>query len=219
MPKKKFIRSSEFPYHVSARSNNREWFGLDPERLWSIFSSYLYLTQKLFNLEIHAFVMMSNHFHLIVKTPNANLDVAMRYFMRETSRAIGHDLGRINHVYGGPYHSSLIGDYNYYLRAYKYVLRNPVAANMCKKVEEYSFSTLHGLLGFKHLLIPVCGNDELFYNTENFLDWLNLTYEESENEVIRKALKRREFKPYASQKTRKRLVFDPFNSPYDSLQY
>ncbi len=208
MPKQKFIRSTEFPYHISARSNNKEWFGLDPEALWSIFSNYLYLTQRLFNLEIHVFVMMSNHFHVILRTPDANLDVAMRYFMRETSRAIAHDLGRINHIYGGPYHSSLITDYRYYLNAYKYVLRNPVAARLCEKVEEYRFSTLHGLLGLKHLLIPIYGSEELFYNTENFLEWLNISYKENESEAIRKALKRKEFKVHTSQKDRKRVALE-----------
>lgn len=133
----------------------------------------------------------------------------MRYFMRETSRVIARDLGRINHIYGGPYHSSLICDPSYYQNAYKYVLRNPVTAKMCQRVEEYPYSTLQGLLGLRHLLIPTCANEELFYNTEEFLEWLNFAYQESENEVIRKALRKREFETYPSQKSRKKADFIP----------
>lgn len=210
MSRRRVIRSSEFPYHISARSNNREWFGLQPELLWEIFSDYLYLAQKMFNLEIHAFVMMSNHFHLIVRTPEANIDEVMRYFMRETSRVIAFELGRINHIYGGPYKPSLISDYRYYVNAYKYVLNNPVRAQICARAEDYRFSTLHGLLGRSHLLIPVHGNDELFYNTGEFLDWINKDFSESQKDVIRKALKRREFKAHICRITKKKIAFDTF---------
>lgn len=216
MPKSKIIRSSEFPYHVSARSNNKEWFGLSPEKLWSIFSEYLYLVHKLYDTEIHCFVMMSNHFHLIVRTPQANIDTVMQYFMRETSRVIAYETGRINHVYGGAYKSSLITDYSYYFNAYKYVLRNPVKAKICKRAEEYRFSTLHGQLGMSHLLIPVVGNDEFETNTEEFLAWVNTAPVEEETEAIRKALRRREFKIPTSQKTKKKVDLE---QSLGSLQY
>lgn len=214
MPKSKIIRSSEFPYHVSARSNNKAWFGLSPEKLWAIFSEYLYLIHKLYDIEIHCFVMMNNHFHLIMRTPQANIDLVMQYFMRETSRVIAYETGRINHVYGGAYKSSLITDHAYYFNAYKYVLRNPVKAKICKRVEEYRFSTLHGQFGFSFLLIPVVGNDEFDSNTEKFLAWVNTAPMEEETESIRKALRRREFKLSATQKTKKKAdLAYPFSSP------
>jgi REP element-mobilizing transposase RayT len=201
MPKKKLVRDSEFPYHISARCNNKDWFNVPMPVLWRIFSDYLYLMHLAFDLEIHAFVLMNNHFHLVARTPNANIDAIMNYFQRETSKVIATETGRINHIYGGPYNPSLIREPRYYINAYKYVLRNPVDAQLCSKVEEYPYSTLSGVLGLTKLTIPVFGNDELFYNTENFLKWLNTEYEENVSEVIRKGLKRREFKTFRCRKT------------------
>lgn len=217
MPKKKIIRNSDFPYHISARSNNREWFGLHPDKLWDIFSEYLFLSQKLYDLEIHCFVLMSNHFHLIAKTPNADVDLAMLYFLRETSRVIAYETKRINHVYGGPYHPTLITNNFYYMNALKYVFRNPVKANLCQRVEEYPYSTLRGQLGFRQLLIPMINYEELFTDTERFLQWLNTSYSEEENEAIRKALKKREFEISASRLTKKQIQFG--QPLFGALQY
>jgi putative transposase len=208
MPRQKVIRESDSLFHVSARFNNREWFGIKPEQLWTIYEDYLFLIQRLYDLEIHAFLLMNNHFHLLVRTPNANLPEAMRYFMRETSRVIGFESNRINHIYGGPYHSSLIDDSNYYFSVYKYILRNPIKAKICKNVEDYKFSTLHGLLGKSKLHITIIGNNELFENPYRTLKWLNDPPPSEKDDVIASALKRGVFKPFPCRKSGKMLNFE-----------
>jgi putative transposase len=193
MSKKKLIRNSDFPYHISARSNNREWFDLPMDKVWRIFSDYLYFISMAFDVEIHAFVLMNNHYHLIMRTPKANIDEAMQYFQRETSRQISQSTNRINHVFGGPYHPTLIRDLNHYNNVYKYVLRNPISAGICNDVIDYSYSTLNGLLGFRALGFPVFANDELFTDTENLIEWLNTSTDEVTSEIIRKGLRKNEF--------------------------
>ncbi len=119
----------------------------------------LYFVSHAFNLRVHAFVLMNNHFHLIVRTPDGNLSDAMRYFMRETSREITFVSGRINQTYGSRFHRSLLHSPLYYLHAYKYLYRNPVEAGLCELVEEYKFSSLQGLLGETWLDVPVREDD------------------------------------------------------------
>ena len=133
-------------------------------------------------IEICAWVLMNNHFHLLVSTPDANLDRAMNYLMRETSRVIGWRAGRINQVYGGPYNWSVLMSQHYYLNAYKYVYRNPVEAGLATAVENYKFSTLPGLLGAQLLVIPVEDDEILFSDANQKLAWLNESYP---NEQIR----------------------------------
>lgn len=195
MGRKKFINHTEFPYHVTARCINRDWFSLDLHVVWEVMSRHLYFVSFAFNLRVHSFVLMSNHFHLIVRTPDANLSEAMRYFMRETSRELTYLSGRINQTYGSRFHRSLLDNPLYYLHAYKYLYRNPVKAGMCKRVEDYPFSSLPGLLGETWLDIPISEDENwgMWLSRESTLRWLNSTPTEEHWEEVRKALMRRVF--------------------------
>lgn len=130
---------------------------------------------------------------MLLKTPDGNLSQAMNYFMREVSKEITRACGRINQTFGAPYHSSLIKTNHYYLHAYKYVYRNPVEAGLCKKVEEYKYSTLSGLVGESPLIIPVAEDETLFSNFEQTINWLNTEYDGDDKNKIKKALQRTEF--------------------------
>ena len=194
MPSQRPRPNSEIPFHISARCANKEWFHIPMEETWSICSDFLHFIHHAESIRIHNFVLMNNHFHLIASTPQANLGRAMGYFMRETSREFGRVSGRINRIYGRPYHASLLNSYHYYLNAYKYVYRNPVDAGLCHRAEEYRFSTLHSLLGQSHTIIPVLEDTLLHGDVERELNWINTSYpEEQIRQTIRKALRRRVF--------------------------
>jgi REP element-mobilizing transposase RayT len=193
MPRKKRENSNIYPFHVSARCINKEWFRIPIEEVWLIFNNYLYLAKHAYNLDILNFVLMNNHFHMLLRTPESNLSQAMNYFMREVSKEITRTCGRINQTFGAPYHSSLIKTNHYYLHAYKYVYRNPVEAGLCANVEDYKYSTLNGLLGLSPLIIPVSEDETLFSSVEQTLAWLNTTYDGDNKNKIKKALKRTEF--------------------------
>ena len=193
MPRKKRENSHIYPYHVNARCINKDWFKIPIEDVWTIFNNYLYLVKHAYNLDIFNFVLMNNHFHMLLKTPEGNLSQAMNYFMREVSREITRSCGRINQTFGAPYHSSLIKTNHYYLHAYKYVYRNPVEAGLCHLVQDYKYSTLSGLLGQSPLIIPVSEDETLFSGVEQTLVWLNSEYTDDNKNKIKKALTRTEF--------------------------
>jgi REP element-mobilizing transposase RayT len=190
MSRPHFEISPEYPVHVSARTNNRDWFSLPLEEVWAIMEDYLFFLHRAFGIQIHSFVLMSNHFHLIVTCPDANLSQAMCYFLRETSKQIARQSNRTNHLYGNRYFRSQIRSHHYYLHAYKYIYRNPIRAGLCKRVEEYPFSTLAGLLGLRKIVVPVCEDATLFSSVEKTLCWLNEEPDPNRTEAIRLALKR-----------------------------
>jgi putative transposase len=194
MPRKKYLPTDQFYDHVTARCLNKEWFKVPIEEVWDIFCDYLFLTKCGFNLEIYSFVLMNNHFHLIVRTPDANLSQAMNYFMRETSKTITLLAGRINQTYGGPYCWSIIKNDIYFKHAYKYVYRNPVEAGLVRNVEDYRFSTIFSKLGQSKNHIPLVEDKILFSCVESSLAWLNKSYPSEEIKLeIRQALARKEF--------------------------
>lgn len=164
------------------------------ELVWEIMSNHLYSSHQRFNLKIHSFVLMTNHFHLLASTPEGNLSECMAYFMKATSSDLTLAGNRINQTYGGRYFRSVIENDHHYLHAYKYIYRNPVKAGLCKNVEDYRYSTLHGLLGKSHLPIPVLDDKRLFEDVDRNLIWLNESPSEEDWKTVSTALKKSKFK-------------------------
>lgn len=197
MARKKLIQLSDHPYHITARANNQNYFGVPPKLLWQIFNDYLFFISNAFGVRAHAFVMMANHFHLIASFPEKNVSQAMNRFMTETARVINHVQGSINHIYGSRYHACLINDFRYYAFAYRYVFQNPVRAGLCQSVEEYQYSTLSGLLGQQPIQIPIFEFSSPYVpkleDHEDLLRFLNFKAAPRTIEATRKALYRTQF--------------------------
>jgi putative transposase len=195
--------SSEHPFHITARCINREWFAIKIDDVWQLFVDRLYYIRMCYSVEIMAFVLMPNHFHLLLRTPDGNMDKAMHSLMTEVSREIGFRAGRINQTFGGPYFSSMITTDHYLEHAYKYVYRNPVDGGICKTVEGYRYSTLPGLLGRYHLGIPTALDHLLIDNPTSTLDWLNKKYDAGVLKQVETALSYRVFRFSKDRKSRR----------------
>jgi REP element-mobilizing transposase RayT len=191
MAHSRFIPEEICPFHITARTNNQEPFPVSLEETWKIMEDYLHFIHHAFEVRVHAFVLMNNHFHLIATFPAFNLSPAMAYFMRETSRSLQNLSGNQNHVWGSRFYSSAILNHHYYLNAYKYVYQNPVRAAACDRPEEYEFSTLRGLMGRTRLAIPIEEDLTLFSDFEGTLLWLATPACPQDSIAFRKALGKR----------------------------
>lgn len=192
MPRKKFYRSSEHPYHVTARIANQERFGVSMENVWCVFTEQLQFIWRVHGLGIHSFVLMSNHFHMLATAPNGNLEEAINYLLNAVIAGLSEKSGKNHQAFEKP-HSSLIKNSVHYHHAYKYIYRNPIHAGMCTRVQDYPYSTLRGLLGMDALQIPACDNLRLIHNPHKQLEWLNDEYEPETQSAIRFALRKAEF--------------------------
>lgn len=206
MPRVKTISQSNFPYNITARTINKDWFKLSLTQVWDIFSEELYLTNKYFDLEVHSFVLMSNHFHLIASTPGANISDCMYYFMKNSSLRLTRAGNRINQTFCGRYYKTILQHHSYYLNAYKYNYLNPVMAGISTCVEDYPFSTLHGLLGKSRLLIPIVEDVTLFSSLRGTLSWLNEVPDEEKLEAVRVGLTKQYFKSKRCRKSRQLIL-------------
>lgn len=195
LPRHKAIQQSEFPYNISARCINREWFGLPMADVWNIFADELLAARRDFRLLTHSFVLMSNHFHLIATTPEANISHCMQRFMYKTSRRLTRAGNRINETFAGRHFKCILQHPNYYLNAYKYNYRNPVTAGICLRVEDYPYSTLQGLLGVHNLVMPECHDTTFEFDPNGIINWLNKEPALEKLEGVRYALKRQYFQP------------------------
>jgi REP element-mobilizing transposase RayT len=192
MPRKTLIESDTHPYHLMNRSNNKEFFYLSGAELWPIFIEVLAHLQNNLGCEIHSFVMMSNHYHLVLSTPRCNLSESMTYLHREVAKRANKVSGRMNHFFGGRYKWSRICDETYFWNTIKYVLRNPVEAEICSRVEDYKFSSLNTTSSS-----VVWSTRDVFATEKRAieldLDWLNDKFIPEHKRAIQKGLRRREF--------------------------
>lgn len=173
MPRKPLVRTNEFPYHIISRSNNRDWFYIPIEDVWRYCCELLEQGKENYGVKIEAFVLMSNHYHLCLYTPKANIDAFMRFFNQNLGRKIAKQSGRINRIFGAPYKWTVITNEAYFNNVLRYVYQNPLRANLCKHCEEYPYSDL---LKQKQ--------------DAEFISWLNQVQNESEVDKTRKRLRK-----------------------------
>ncbi len=210
MPRTKAVFQSQYPYHITGRSINKERFQIPLDEVWKIMSIQLTYVNWIFKAQIHSFVLMPNHFHLMLTTPNADLDIIMANFMKETSRQINEYSGRINQAYGARHFRCVIESEHYFLHAYKYIYSNPVHAGISARCEDYQYSSLAFKLGKTKADFPVLEDNLLFPNYVKTLNWLNQKPSDSDWKSISDAMKKSKFKIANSRMTNKKshLEFD-----------
>jgi putative transposase len=217
MPRRLLIRSNEFPYHVTARANNKERFPIELARVWEIAVEELYFLGIAYSAEVQGFVLMPNHFHLLITVPHFDLGVIMRELMRTMTKRINGCAQRTGHVFGGPHNRSIITSTRYFGHALKYVYRNPVRAGILNSVEKYEFSTARGLFGEGVLPFPIhftrIGLEINLPDANNpmsWLDWLNRPFPIETEKLIQKSIRKREIKELINPTNRR---------PYPELNY
>lgn len=211
MPRKLVELSDYYPYHIVARCNNKDWYCLPLETVFAIYIDVLKRTIKNYEIQLHAFVLMSNHFHMINSTPKANLSSAMRYFMTESSRSIARQANRINRIYGKRYHWTIIKSPEHYAHTFKYIYQNPIRAQICQKVEQYKWSALNTQNQIMNTLITDVNNEFSAFipiSINQKIQWLNECEGAFYIESVRKALRHHEFKFSCDKSNGKRLRFD-----------
>ena len=112
-------------YHVTCRGNTgQEIFSNDADRL--VFLDLLERSSDIYQTEILAYVLMSNHFHLFVKTPLGNLQEFMRHFNISYTSYYNWKHNRRGHLYQGRYKSFLVDADNYLQEVSRYIHLNPI---------------------------------------------------------------------------------------------
>ena len=112
-------------YHVTCRGNERRAIFGDDEDRKSLLRMFMQ-SQELYKVELHAYVLMENHFHLILRTCEANLQKFMQRFNTSYTVHFNRKYKRSGHLYQGRYKALLVDANNYLLELSRYVHLNPV---------------------------------------------------------------------------------------------
>lgn len=155
-------------------------------------------------VEVIAFVLMGNHYHLLLLTPEGNLDLFMYEFNKRLALKVQSKTGQINRIFGNRYKWCLIQNQQYFINCYKYVYQNPVRAQLVKACEDYPYSTLRTLIKNVKFSVPV--HDKYGFKDEYGLRWLNQKIDSEEELALRKSLSRSVLVELKNRNTRKKIV-------------
>ena len=89
----------------------------------------------------HAYCLMTNHYHLLLETPDANLSRAMRYLNRVYTQRFNRRHGCVGHVLQGRFKSILVEKESHLLELARYVVLNPVRAKMVRSVQHWPWNS------------------------------------------------------------------------------
>jgi len=103
-----------------------------------------------------AYCLMSNHYHLVLETPRANLSIAMRYVNGVYTQASNRRHRRTGHVFEGRFRSIVV-DSDVYLRDLaRYVVLNPVKARLVNDASAWAWSSYRATAGLEPTSAGLC---------------------------------------------------------------
>jgi putative transposase len=133
-------------YHITSRGNAREAIYLDDADRQQ-FLSLLAACVERFHWIFHAYCLMDNHYHLLIETPNANLQEGMRQLNGVYTQAFNRRHARVGHVFQGRYKSILVERDSYLLELCRYIVLNPVRAQMVEHAGQFVWSSYQATVG------------------------------------------------------------------------
>lgn len=141
MPRRRRLAIPHVPLHVTQRGNNRcACFIGDSDRL--VYLDLLGTQARLHDVAVHAYVLMTNHVHLLVTpyTPSA-LGNAMRHINQRYAQYFNRRHERSGTLWEGRPHSCLVDADPYLFTCYRYIENNPVRARMVERPEDFRWSS------------------------------------------------------------------------------
>ncbi len=129
-------------YHVMSRGVGRGKIFLTNDD-YSKFLEYVASAREKFNLDIFAFVLMGNHYHILLRTNEANLSRTMQWIQTAYSIYYNRNHKRSGHLFQGRYKSVLVENESYWYILSLYIHLNPIRAGMVEKLREYKWSSYH----------------------------------------------------------------------------
>ena len=138
-----------YPHHVIQRGNNRQpIFASLADR--QFFLELLEQNAKKFAVQLHAYVLMDNHFHLLA-TPQADdsLPQMMQAVGRRYVRYYNDSQGRSGTLWEGRYKSTVIQTDRYFLACMVYIDLNPVRAGLVAQARDYPWSSHSHYIGLR----------------------------------------------------------------------
>jgi putative transposase len=147
MARKPRIQVADVIYHACSR-------GVEKRPIFDVVAGdrefFLVLLQMVvdrYGWRVHAYCLMGNHFHLVVETPRANLGDGMRFLKGQYAIWFNQQTAREGALFERRYYSELVETDAHVFELFRYVVLNPVRANICAHPSDWPWSSYRAAVG------------------------------------------------------------------------
>jgi REP element-mobilizing transposase RayT len=148
MPRPKRIHYEGAVYHVTNRGNERRKIVTNDEDRWM----FIRLLGEMIDenkIICHAWVLMDNHYHLLLEVPGANLSLAMKHLNALYTQKFNKKHHRVGHLFQGRFKAIVVEKESFLQELCRYVVLNPVRAHMVKHPKEWKWSSYRATAGME----------------------------------------------------------------------
>ncbi len=209
MPRHARIDLPGYPRHICIRGiDGMACFTSDMDR--HVFLKYLREAMEGVDFSLHAFVLMSNHVHLLATGHTAGaVPKVMHHVGLQYARYFNQHFDRCGPLFQGRYWASLIGSQGHFFNAMRYVELNPVRARLVDLPQQYPWSSHAPNTGRKGWL-DVTPHDEILglggTPAERFAAWADFVSQGIDSQELERLRNRfRKSRPYGSDEFERRI--------------
>lgn len=146
MPRIARQKSSTGIYHVIIRGINRQSIFIDDEDDEK-FMETLVLCKNISGFKIFGYCLMGNHLHLLIKEEKENIEQIFRRIGARYVYWYNWKYKRSGHLFQDRFKSEAVEDDKYFITVLRYIHQNPKKAGLCKRLEDYQWSSYKDYLG------------------------------------------------------------------------
>jgi REP element-mobilizing transposase RayT len=140
MPRKTRFEYPDAFYHVMNKGRRAERIFFD-QKDFLLFLGLLNECHRAFGLQVYAYCLMSNHYHLLLKTPLRNLSRIMRHLNGVFTQKINRKYRLEGSLFKGRYKAEFVETESYLMQLLCYIHLNPIKAYLEKKLGQYPWSS------------------------------------------------------------------------------
>ena len=136
----------EYPgawYHVMNRGRRREKI-FESSKDYEMFIIVLQEASEMWNLKVAAYCLLSNHYHLLLHTPDGNISRCMRHINGVYTQRYNRRHKKDGQLVRGRYKAVIVDGDNYLLEVLRYIHRNSIKAGLVKSLDDYKWSSHKG---------------------------------------------------------------------------
>ncbi len=133
-------------YHITSRGDGGDDIYIDDNDRENFLAVLGHVCER-FNWVCHSYCLMSNHYHLLIETPEGNLSQGMRQLNGVYTQRFNRNHERVGHVFQGRYKAILVHKDTYSLELSRYIVLNPVRAGMVRSAKYWPWSSYRATAG------------------------------------------------------------------------
>lgn len=173
MPRIAREKSQTGIYHVMLRGIDKRDLFLN-ESEYQKFIDYIQKAREKSEFTVYAYCLMTNHIHLLIKTPTETQDIGDIVRRITVGYAQYHNIknGRTGHLFQNRFRSEAVENDRYFLTVLRYIHQNPLKAGMVKNIEDYKWSSFHAYFDKEKTLVETKFALDFFGDSKNLMTFM-----------------------------------------------